>query len=187
MNDDFAIASLAKDIGAVVDALRLERFVLVGHSLGGSAAIEYAGTNPGRVAALVLVATPGKPPAEQARKMMAGMRADYDRMNRDIWTRLMKDARPEVRVKLTNEMGSVPRAASLAIFEASFAHDPLAPLKRYPGPRLSITAGEEQPFDLHKLDPGLPHKRIEGTSHWPHLDKPEAFTAILEEFLATVR
>ncbi|HVF61612.1 MAG TPA: alpha/beta fold hydrolase [Thermoanaerobaculia bacterium] len=35
---DYAVESLAADIAAVVDALGLGRFVLVGHSMGGAAA-----------------------------------------------------------------------------------------------------------------------------------------------------
>jgi pimeloyl-ACP methyl ester carboxylesterase len=43
---DYAVASLAADTGAVLDALSLSRVVLVGHSLGAATAIEYAGSHP---------------------------------------------------------------------------------------------------------------------------------------------
>jgi pimeloyl-ACP methyl ester carboxylesterase len=33
---------------------------------------------------------------------------------------------------------------------------------------------------------GIPHKIIEETSHWPQMDKPEEFSAILDDFLALV-
>src|SRR5687767_6672211 len=45
-NRVYSSTALAADVAAVVDALRLDRFVLVGHSMGGSAAIAYAGVNP---------------------------------------------------------------------------------------------------------------------------------------------
>ena len=38
-DDDYRVESLASDIEAAVDALILERFVLIGHSMGGSAAV----------------------------------------------------------------------------------------------------------------------------------------------------
>lgn len=41
-NGDYRIEAFAEDIGAVADALGLQRFVIVGHSLGGSAATAYA-------------------------------------------------------------------------------------------------------------------------------------------------
>src|SRR6266508_2399049 len=51
-DNDYAIDSLAGDVAAVVDRLGLNRFVLVGHSIGGAAAIAYAGAHPERVAGL---------------------------------------------------------------------------------------------------------------------------------------
>jgi pimeloyl-ACP methyl ester carboxylesterase len=44
----------AQDVGAVADALGLERFVLVGHGSGCVVVSEYATRHPGRVAGLVL-------------------------------------------------------------------------------------------------------------------------------------
>jgi len=34
--------------------------------------------------------------------------------------------------------------------------------------------------------PEVPHKIVEGTSHWIQMDKPEEFNRILDEFLETV-
>jgi pimeloyl-ACP methyl ester carboxylesterase len=42
--DDFV-----SDLGAFVDALGMERFILLGHSMGGHNAIAYTARNPGRV------------------------------------------------------------------------------------------------------------------------------------------
>ena len=59
---------MAGDVAAVVDTLKLDRFVLVGHSMGGGVALTYAGAHPDRVAGLVLVDPIGDgkqiPPAE---------------------------------------------------------------------------------------------------------------------------
>jgi pimeloyl-ACP methyl ester carboxylesterase len=48
---------LARDLEAVTEALAIERFVLVGHSLGGRTAMVFAGRNPDRLAGLVIVDT----------------------------------------------------------------------------------------------------------------------------------
>ena len=44
----------ASDLGALVDALRLDRFVLIGTSMGGIIAMTYAGAHAERLAGLVL-------------------------------------------------------------------------------------------------------------------------------------
>jgi pimeloyl-ACP methyl ester carboxylesterase len=187
-DNDYAIESLAADIAAVVDQLGLKRFVLVGHSLGGAAAIAYAAANPDRVAGLLLVAAPGKVPPEQARKIMAAMESDYDKVTQDFWNKLLSGARPNVKEQVASQMHSVPKKASLIIIAATFRYDPLPALQRYRGPKLAIiTQHSETPNDLHNLVPQLTHKRIEDTSHWPHMDKPEEFNRLMDEFLASTQ
>ena len=184
----YSSSALAADVGAVVDALHLDRFVLVGHSMGGSAAIAYAGANPQRVAGLVLAGAPGRIPPEQASKIIASIEADYETVMAKFWDELLTNARPDVRARLLRERQSIGKADSIAIIRSLFADDPLPPLGRYPGPTLIVvTDGDDQPVDLHRLLPQLPTARIAGTSHWPHLDKPAEFEAVLDRFLATIR
>lgn len=76
--NEYSVDAFASDIAAVVDSLKLDRFVLVGHSLGGAAAIAYAAAHPDRVAGLVMVGTPGRTPPEQGKQMMAQIAANYD-------------------------------------------------------------------------------------------------------------
>jgi pimeloyl-ACP methyl ester carboxylesterase len=52
---DYTIATLAGDIAAFADALSLPSFALVGLSLGGRVAIQYAATHSARVTRLVVI------------------------------------------------------------------------------------------------------------------------------------
>ncbi len=52
---DYSPETQQKDISAVVDALGLEGFVLMGLSMGGRNSFTYAANNPGKVKALVIV------------------------------------------------------------------------------------------------------------------------------------
>jgi pimeloyl-ACP methyl ester carboxylesterase len=184
---DYGVAALARDIGAVVDSLGLDRFVLVGHSLGGSAAGEYAGANPGRVAGLVLVGAPGQSSPEEARPIMASLDSNYDTVMAGYWNTLLTDAQPTVRARLTSEMQSVPKDASLKLIAAIFTYDPLPAIRRYPGPKLLVvTPHGNTSKDLQNLMPEVPHRVMTGTSHWPHMDKPEEFNRLLDEFLAGI-
>lgn len=182
---DYAMDSLAGDIAAVVDGLGLGRFVLVGHSMGGAAAVAYAGAHPERVAGLVLVGTPGKSSPEMSSKIMASMRADYEKVSEDYWKRLLTDARPEVETQTRSDMKRLSKDASLAMIAAVFAYDPLPALQAYAGPKLLVdTPHGEGPGSLHNQAPDVPRKVVTRTSHWPHMDRPEEFNRILDEFLA---
>jgi pimeloyl-ACP methyl ester carboxylesterase len=187
ISGEYEIGSFANDIGAVADALGIERFVLVGHSLGGAAAIRHAAEHPDRVAGLVLVGAPGKIPPQQSEPIMAAMEADYRGVTGQYWDKLTAGAQPRVREQLLGEMGSIPKQPALAIMRATFADDPLASLARYHGPKLVIyTPQGDTPNDLQNALPDMPRQRIEGTSHWPHMDKPGEFNRILDQFLASV-
>jgi pimeloyl-ACP methyl ester carboxylesterase len=50
----YQYADQAGDVGALVDALRLDRFILIGTSMGGIIAMTYASAHPERLAGLVL-------------------------------------------------------------------------------------------------------------------------------------
>ena len=51
----YTFRTYADDIDALVHKLELRDFVLVGHSMGGMVALNYAATHPGRVGKLVVV------------------------------------------------------------------------------------------------------------------------------------
>jgi 3-oxoadipate enol-lactonase len=59
----YSVEQFAEDLGGVIDALEIDSVALVGHSLGGVIAFEYAAAHPARVRAVVGVgAVPGIPP-----------------------------------------------------------------------------------------------------------------------------
>jgi pimeloyl-ACP methyl ester carboxylesterase len=82
----------------------------------------------------------------------------------------------------------MPRESALAIVEAIFAFDPLPALRAYRGPALIVdTQHGEGPDALHNQMPSLSRRVISGTSHWPHMDKPEEFNRVLDTFLVQVQ
>ena len=60
----YNLAQLCKDLRGFADALGLERFDLLGHSMGGMVAQRFTLANPERVASLVLMDTASEPLAE---------------------------------------------------------------------------------------------------------------------------
>ena len=185
---DYSIAAMAGDIEAVVNALSLDRFVLVGHSMGGGVALTYAGAHPDRVAGLLLVDPigDGKQISEgDTKPLFAGLAANYDATIRKYWTGI---AGPDsaVRERLLADLRATPPKTVVPAFRAALQFDPDPSLARYRGPMLSIvTPYNDQPFSLHRLGKGFPHRTVEGTGHWIQLDKPEDVNRMLDEFLST--
>ena len=56
----FSLDAHVADLEAVVEAAKLERFILFGMSMGGPIAIEYARRHPERVSKLILYGTYGR-------------------------------------------------------------------------------------------------------------------------------
>ena len=186
-DDDYSVDALAEDLEAVVDSLDLQRFVLVGHSLGASVAVAYAAAHPGQVAGVLVVGLPGKLPGEMAQKVIAAVEDDYDHAMDEHWNKLLEGATPEVQTQIGGEKASIPKDASIQLIKATVFDDPVTPLRRYSGPVLVVsTPHSDMPHDVHRLMPHLPHEVITGTSHWPQLDKPEEFNELLDDFLAGI-
>ena len=185
-NGDYTIAGMAADITATVDSLDVDRFVLVGHSMGGGAALVYAGSHPERVLGLMLIDPIGdgkQIPAAEAEGFLAGIESDYDNASQAYWTSI---AGPDtaIRERLLSDLKSTPKETVTRVLREVMKFDPDPALARYSGPKLSIvTPHNDLAFSLHRLGQGFPHHVVEGTGHWIQLDKPEVVNQLLDDFL----
>ena len=185
-------------IGAL-DRLGLERFTLVGHSLGGAIARTAALASPDRVTRLMLVDSSGlgaeispdllrlldEPPS------LAGSRALLELFFDD--QRLVLDAGVAEHHTALSRPGA--HAAVRAIRDAAFGgHEPAAVARRTARPdhaAVLVVWGERD-----RVIPAAhaEHARaaiadveveiIPDAGHTPHVEQPVAFTAILARFLA---
>ena len=190
--EDITVEDFARDVEAVVDALGLQRFVLVGHSLGGAVCAAYAGLHVERVAGLFLLdpASDGRSiPAEQAAGFMQVLATDaWSAVIQEYWAPMLAPSRPEVRERVLSRLRATSQPGARAGLGALLTFDPVAALRRYPGPRLSIiTAFNEEPGSYQRLVPELPFRKVEGTGHWVQLDAPDRVNDLLDGFLAQVR
>ena len=188
-NGDYTIAGMAGDVAAVADSLGLDRFVLVGHSMGGGVALVYAGAHPDRVAGLVLVDPIGdgkQIPVAESKAFLSGLESDYASSIQKYWAGIAGPD-PAIKERLLADLGHTPRDAVVQGLHSVMQFDPQPALVRYSGPKLSVvTPNNDQPFSLHRLGKGFPHTVVEGTGHWIQLDKPDEFNRLLDEFLKTV-
>jgi pimeloyl-ACP methyl ester carboxylesterase len=186
---DYEVPAMAGDIAAVADALGLQRFALVGHSLGASVATAYAAAHPQRVAGLVMVGPPGRADGPQAVQWIDALRNDYAGVTRKQWDVVLKGATSTTDRMVRPALERVTREVGLPLIGGLLSYDPNPALQAYTGPKLIIdtpTDGDG-PGALYQQQPGIPHQRIEGASHWPQLDKPREFDRLIDEFLSTLR
>ena len=184
---DYAIESLAGDVAAVVDAAELDRFVLVGHSLGGGVALTYAGLFPERVDRLLLLDAIGdgtQLPADQMEPFLAALESDaYAETIENYWASI-SGPDPAIQARLLADLRATPREAVVRALHAVARFDPAPALAAYTGPALAVvTPHNDYPFSLHRLGAGLPHEVVEGTGHWIQLDRPDAVGDALDRFL----
>lgn len=186
---DYSVAGLVQDVEAVMNELGWDQVILVGHSMGGSAAIAYADAHPNKVAGLLLTGTPGKTDPQMAKQIIASLESDkYQEVMDDYMKKLLTNAHRPTDELVMREVQKISKPVSLEIIKGQFAYNPLPALEKYIGPKMIVYGDGEkdQPNALYMQKKDIPSKHIAGTSHWMQIDKGEAFNSIMDQFLATV-
>jgi pimeloyl-ACP methyl ester carboxylesterase len=168
-----------EDLAKLLDGLRLDLPVLVGHGTGVQVVVRYAERNPQNVLGLVLI-DPVSGNAEAAR--VAEIPDPDFRPAVERWfTMLLGGARADTREQVLASVQVARAPAMRAMLADAASTDLLAALSAYPGPVLVIaTPDEAVPGPLR---PGIEVRRLSGGSHWSPLDTPDEVNAALREFL----
>jgi pimeloyl-ACP methyl ester carboxylesterase len=183
----YNVENLVKDVEAVIDELGWDQVILVGHSMGGAAAVAYAGEHPTKVAGLFLVGTPGKADPNMAKQIVASLESDkYQQVMDDYMKKLLSNAKPPTDTLVMQGVQELSKPVTLAIVKGQFAYDPLPAINRYRGPKLIVYGDGEkdQPGALFMQAKDVPNRNIKETSHWIQIDKADEFNEVLDGFIA---
>jgi pimeloyl-ACP methyl ester carboxylesterase len=186
-NGEYSMEAQADDVGAVADALGLERFTLVGHSMGAGVALAYAGAHPERVTHL-LVADPigdgTQTPEAEVRPFLEALDSSaYVETIEEYWSSIA-GSDGGVLERLLRDLRETPRETIVRGLHAVMAFDPKPALARFRGPTLAvITPANDFLYSMHRLGSGIPHRVIAGTGHWLQIERPSEFNRILLRFL----
>lgn len=197
---EFNYQVMAADLKAYLDYHQLDTVVLLGHSMGGKTAMEFAVTWPNRVQKLVVAdIAPKQYPAHHQDILKALASLDFDQ----ITSRSQADATlaqylPEVGVRqflLKNlywvEKGRLGLRINLPVLtqNASQVGDNLQADSRYMGPTLFIKGGRSS-YILDSDEMGIRHHfpeyeiiTLKNTGHWLHAENPDEFYRIVTKFL----
>lgn len=189
-DSDYSVPAMARDVAAALDELRLERVILVGHSIGALVAVEYAAAHPDRVAGVLLLDPAGdarKVPTAVMQGFFASMDTNYAGTIAEYWEGSLAGSQPAVRAAVMADLQATPRAAVEGALRALLTYDPVTPLTSYRGLTRTInTRLNDVPMGLASLVPSLPVRKIEGTGHWLQLDKPDDVNREIDDFLTAV-
>jgi pimeloyl-ACP methyl ester carboxylesterase len=184
----YRIEVQVSDMDAVVDALGLERFAVVGHSFGAGVALEYAAARPARISHLVVADPIGdgtQTPEAEIRPFLEALDSPaYTETIEGYWSSIA-GSDGGVLERLLADLRATPRETVIGGLNAVMAYDPKPALARLRTPTLAIvTPANDFPYSMHKVGSGLPHRVIEGTGHWLQMERPAEFNRILDQFLA---
>ncbi len=203
--EEYTIEAYADFIEVLVDSLDLDRFVLVGHSMGGAVAWTFAATRPDRVSQLVLVDAAGYPrtgetplPTRLARMPVLGDIGIYfkpERLVRRSLAEAYADPAMVTRERVTRyaELQRFPGNREATVLRAR-TQEPLdpTPLKRLTVPTLLLWGGKDRwvPLaDAHRFQADIKGARLvvfETLGHIPMEEDPAATAAALAAFLRPI-
>ncbi len=189
-NHDYSVAAMTDDVQTVADAVGLKRFVIVGHSYGGSVVAAYAARHPERIAGVVFADAAGnvKIPNEFAEKFLASLRANKDAVAAQWFAPILANASDDVKKAVLDSVHNASSEAFAGALDGMRSFDVKPALDAYHGPRIAIAAAPIQsPSSLNVQFPEIPAKKMEGVSHWLMMDKPDEFNRLLDGFLHTVK
>jgi 3-oxoadipate enol-lactonase len=195
-DEPYALGDLGADAVALLDWLGIERAHVVGLSLGGMISMWLGIHAPERVDRLALCCTSARlgPPEGWAERAALVRRKGTQVLAASVVERWLtpahRDAHPDLVSRLRAMVAATPAEGYAGCCAAIGHMDLRGELSRVTAPTLVI-AGEEDPASppehgelIASLVPGARLEVVEGAAHLANLERPEAFTALLLEFLA---
>jgi pimeloyl-ACP methyl ester carboxylesterase len=205
---DYRVATMAGDVAGFVDAIGLERFELLGLSMGGRVGIAYAGAHAARIERLCIVdiGPDIHPPGmERIRRMMA---VSPERIgSEEEVVELARRANPRapeagLRERVRHAVRHLPDGGLEWKYDKALRDmmrhggrretiDLWEPLRRITAPTLLVRGADSDVLSTEvakRMIEALPDGRlveIPGAGHPVPMDQPEAFARAVRAFLGT--
>ena len=191
--------ALAAALESVLDSLEIDRAHLVGHSVGGMVAQEFAATRPARVASLVLYATSpafGKPDGDWQQGFLEARLAPLDagRTMAELAPGIVKglvgaNPDPDGVARATAAMSRVPEDAYRAAMRCLVTFDRREALPELAVPVLVLAGAQDDNAPARMMErmaariPGAAFEIVPRAGHLAHFEHPQAFRDAVAAFL----
>ena len=200
---EMTFPALADSLGELLDQRGWDRVHLVGHSMGGMVAQEFAVAHQDRLASLTLSATSpafGSPDGDFQKKFVADRLDPLDagETMRDVASGLVdgfmgKDAEPGALDAAMRCMEKVPEATYRAAIRCLVTFEQRANLPHIRVPTLVLAGGEDRNAPAPMMEkmaskiPGARYVCLAGAGHLANMEQPRVFDAALMEFIDEAR
>ncbi|HEY7434058.1 MAG TPA: alpha/beta hydrolase [Methylomirabilota bacterium] len=204
-DDDYRVGTMADDVAAFAGSLRLERFALLGHSMGGRIAIQYAAAHAARLDRLVIVDIGPDIELTGLQRVRDMMSKAPERIESEEWAvEYIRLANPLqdvdlLRHRVRHGLKRLPDGELTWKYAKGLrdmmragrrdAVDLWEPLPRIPCPTLVVRGAESDilsPEVAKKMTERLPDGRlveIPGAGHTVPADRPDDFVGHVRAFL----
>ena len=185
----YDIPTFADDVAFLCGKLGITNPVVVGHSLGGSIAVELSGRYPYLPAAVVALDPGPLHPTPEATAVYAGFAAqmtgpDGEAVRRAWVSRGQAD--DQLGRKVVDTMCSVPLDIAAETMRGTTLWNSVAALLTCRAPLLVVRAqpgGSNDPMRLRALKPDIHIGITVGAGHFHQLEVPDQINAMIERFL----
>lgn len=187
----YTIPTFADDLAWLCRALCLERPVVIGHSMGGAIALEWAAQEPEQLAAIAVLDTAVLPAPDVwtgVQPLLARLRTpDY----REAVQQFLADAfflptdNPERKAWITAGMLTTPQHVLASALEGIFAWDAATAMVRCRVPSLYIASTRPR-GDIARIRQVWPHVvqgQVVSSGHFMQLEVPDQVHAMIRRFL----
>jgi pimeloyl-ACP methyl ester carboxylesterase/GNAT superfamily N-acetyltransferase len=182
----WTIESFGEDVAAVVDALGLERVILIGHSMGGDVVMEAARRLKDRVVGIVWLDTykqlgEGRN-AEEVRTFIARLGENFIDSTREfVRSMFLPTADSALVERVATDMSSAPPAVALGALESAFSYSRkiTRTVTELRVPVIAINS-DNAPTDLESMRRcGVEVMLMPGVGHFLHMEDPDRFNGLL--------
>jgi len=188
--ESWSIDAFGADVVAVIEALELDRVVLVGNSLGGPVGLAVARQMPRVVVGLVVVDTfqdvdlPW--PREQRLAYVEALERDFDKVCDGMMGQLfLEGAASDLVAWVRGKMCGFDPAIAPHVVSDFVDYDPTAAFAAASVPIRAIQ-GETVELDVagnRELQPTFDAVTMKGCGHYPMLERPEEFNRHLRAYV----
>jgi pimeloyl-ACP methyl ester carboxylesterase len=191
---DYTMEAFGRDVKAVADELKLDRMVLVGHSMGGAVILEAAKLLGGRVVGLVpidtLVDVEQSSDPKETDAVMAKMQADYEGQTTAFIRQYLfaPTTPPAVAERIVAQTTRFPAEIAISALRNNWNYKAAPAFDLIKVPIVAVN-GDRFPtnFDANRRHaPQYDALIMKGVGHYPMLEDPARFGALLDEALRKV-